>query len=197
VSVAVVTLTQGDHELLRAQHVALADGSRRPDTYVVVALGDPALEDWPSYGGLRARVLPVDADPEGLPCAAARNWGLDLVTTAGSDVLVCLDVDCPVGPDLVTAYEDAVCSEPDRVWMCSAHHAGREAFGSRSFALSVATWRRSGGFSEAHLGSRGGDAYYGRELARRGIGLGWVDAGATSARAWPPAAGVRGLHGRS
>jgi N-acetylglucosaminyl-diphospho-decaprenol L-rhamnosyltransferase len=197
VSVAVVTLTQGHHDLLRAQHVALVRGSRQPDTYVVVALGDPGLEGWPSYGGLRARILPVDTDPEGLPCAAARNWGLDLAAAAGSDVLVCLDVDCPVGPDLVATYEDAVRSDPDRVWMCSADDACPEAVSSWSFALSAATWRRSGGFSEAHLGSRGGDADYGRQLARLGIGLGSLDAGGTSARAWPSARGVHGLHGRS
>ena len=116
VGVAVVTVAHGRHPHLRAQHESLLRAERRPDLYVVVAVDDPAIEALLPTDALRPRVLPIDADPAGLPLAAARNWGMDLACAAGCDVLVGLDVDCLAGPALVSAYSDVVRATPDAVW---------------------------------------------------------------------------------
>jgi N-acetylglucosaminyl-diphospho-decaprenol L-rhamnosyltransferase len=112
----VVTLAHGRHDHLRLQHASLAAGTRRPDVYVVVAMGDPGLESWPAHDGQRALTVPIDIDPLGLPLAAARNYGFDLATDLGCEVVVGLDVDCVVGPTALAAYEEVVAAEPDRVW---------------------------------------------------------------------------------
>jgi N-acetylglucosaminyl-diphospho-decaprenol L-rhamnosyltransferase len=52
----------------------------------------------------------------------------------------------------------------------------RNLFWSLSFALSAATWRRSGGFDEAYVGYGGEDTDFGRRLAERGVDLAWVGA---------------------
>ncbi|WP_395659809.1 glycosyltransferase family 2 protein [Nocardioides sp.] len=114
--VALVTIAHGRHDHLRGQHASLARGSLRPDLYVVVAMADPVIEDWPVLGGLRPTVVPVDVGAEGLPLAAARNLGFGLARDAGCDVLVGLDVDCLAGPTLLAAYDEVVRDEPDRVW---------------------------------------------------------------------------------
>lgn len=114
--VAVVTIAHGRHDHLRAQHETLARAPAVPDVYVVVAMADPAIETLLPTSPLRTRVLPIDADPWGLPLAAARNWGMDLACAVGCDVLVGLDVDCLAGPELVAAYAAAVRSAPGRVW---------------------------------------------------------------------------------
>lgn len=208
---AVITIVHGRHDHLRAQHASLARCPRRPDLYVVVAMGDPDLEDWPPVDGLVARVAPIDLDPWGLPLAAARNWGLDLAAAAGCDVLVGLDVDCLAGTTLPSAYEDVVRAEPERVWSgpvtyldpsppggypldrldeLDDPHPARPApapgelvrggdpdlFWSLSFAMSAETWLASGGFCEAYVGYGGEDTDFGRQLAARGIDLGWVGA---------------------
>lgn len=203
----VVTLAHGRHDHLRHQHASLAAGTRRPDVYVVVAMDDRALESWPTHDGLRPRVVPVDADPLGLPLAAARNLGFDLAACLGCDVLVGLDVDCVVGPATLAAYEEVSLREPGRVWsgpvtyldqppsggydltdLPDHPHPARPApapgevqrggdvdlFWSLSFAMSRATWHRSGGFDEAYVGYGGEDTDYGRRLAARGIDLAWV-----------------------
>ena len=115
-SVAVVTLAAGRHDHLAAQHRSLARGSRRPDDYVVVAMGDPGItaED---HDGLARRVVPVALPPDGrLPLAAARNVGVRSALASGADVVVLLDVDCLAGRDLVTAYADAAAEHPGSVW---------------------------------------------------------------------------------
>ena len=112
----VVTLARGRHDHLRRQHASLAAGTRCPDVYVVVAMDDRELESWPAHDGLRALTVPVDADPLGLPLAAARNVGFDLATALGCDVVVGLDVDCVVGPTALAAYEEVALREPERVW---------------------------------------------------------------------------------
>lgn len=114
--VAVVTIAHGRHEHLRAQHRSLARSTRRPDVYVVVAMGDAHLESWPSIDGLTPLVTAIDVAPDGLPLAAARNRGMSVALAAGCDVLIGLDVDCLGGRELVTAYDDAVRAEPQRVW---------------------------------------------------------------------------------
>ena len=113
---AVVTIARGRHEHLRLQHASLASSTRTPDHWVLVAMDDPALHDWPSRQGLRPHVVPIETHPAGLPLAAARNRGAEHATRLGADVLVFLDVDCAAGPDLVGAYADAVAQEPGTVW---------------------------------------------------------------------------------
>lgn len=112
----VVTIAHGRHDHLRAQHESLARGGRLPELYVVVAIDDPGLADWPAYDGLPAHVLPIDPHPDGLPLAAARNAGLDFAASAGCEVLVGLDVDCLAGPALLSGYERAVREQPRTVW---------------------------------------------------------------------------------
>ncbi len=114
--VGVVTIAHGRHEHLRRQHLTLAGSNTPPDAYVVVAMDDPDLEEWHPHGGLHARVLTMDADPTGLPLAAARNRGIGAAFAAGCDVVVALDVDCLAGPDLVADYHRVVSGDPATVW---------------------------------------------------------------------------------
>ncbi|WP_243060655.1 glycosyltransferase family 2 protein [Nocardioides sp. SR21] len=113
---AVVTIAHGRHQHLLAQHHSLARSSRRPDVYVLVAMGDRDLESWSVVGGLVPVVTSIDIAPEGLPLAAARNLGMSVALAAGCDVLIGLDVDCLAGPGLVEAYAGAVRADPESVW---------------------------------------------------------------------------------
>jgi N-acetylglucosaminyl-diphospho-decaprenol L-rhamnosyltransferase len=114
--VAVVTVAHGRHDHLCAQHETLTRSTLRPDVYVVVAMDDPDIETRLPPEPLRPRVVAVDADPCGLPLAAARNRGMDLARAVGCDVLIGLDVDCLAGDGLVAAYAEAVRASPGRVW---------------------------------------------------------------------------------
>jgi N-acetylglucosaminyl-diphospho-decaprenol L-rhamnosyltransferase len=113
--VAVVTIARGRHDHLRRQHHSLSAGSRRPDDFVVVAMADPSLSDWPDIDGLGAHVVPLDFRGP-LPLAQARNLGAEVALSGGAETLVFLDVDCLAGPDLVSAYEQAVGQFPDTLW---------------------------------------------------------------------------------
>lgn len=113
--IAVVTPAHGRHAHLEAQHRSLAAGRQRPDDYIVVAMDDPVLRSR-EVGGLRRRVVRVAADRRGLPLARARNRGVRAAFDAGADVVVCLDVDCLAGPDLVASYGRRVLAEPTTVW---------------------------------------------------------------------------------
>ncbi|MCD9154818.1 glycosyltransferase family 2 protein [Aeromicrobium duanguangcaii] len=115
-SVAVITVVRGRHEHLVAQHGSLATGSRCPDDRIVVAMGDPELHGWAPAEVPTPRVLPIEAHPDGLPLAAARNLGAQAAIDRGADVLVFLDVDCLASPWLVADYADAVTTEPGRLW---------------------------------------------------------------------------------
>ena len=110
--VAVVTIAHGRHEHLARQVRSLAAGSRQVD-HVVVAMGDPALESWSAHG---VHVVSIDADPGGLPLAAARNLGARTALERGAETLVFLDVDCLAGTGLVDGYDHAVTRWPDTVW---------------------------------------------------------------------------------
>lgn len=114
--VAVVTTAHGRHEHLRRQRRSLVAGVRPPDLHVVVAMDDPDLAAVAAEEQLPTLVVPVAADPRGLPLARARNLGMARAAAEGCDVLVGLDVDCLAGPHLVTGYADAVRSDPRTVW---------------------------------------------------------------------------------
>lgn len=113
--VAVVTLAHGRHDHLAAQHRSLAAGTRRPDLYLTVAMGDPGLAA-AEVDGLERSVVHVPLEPLGLPLAAARNRGVALALAGGADVVVLLDVDCLAGPGLVAAYAEACVRAPRTVW---------------------------------------------------------------------------------
>jgi N-acetylglucosaminyl-diphospho-decaprenol L-rhamnosyltransferase len=114
--VGVVTLARGRHAHLEAQHRSLAAGSRLPDSYVVVAMDDPAITA-ERQDGLERRVVrcPV-ADPANLPLSRARNVGVAALRAQDVDVVVLLDVDCLAGADLVASYAAAVAEHEDVVW---------------------------------------------------------------------------------
>lgn len=113
---AVVTTAHGRHDHLRLQHRSLSTGDRAPDHQVVVAMGDPGLQDWRPEAGVSPTILPLDADPSRLPLAAARNAGARAALDAGAEVLVFLDVDCLAGVGLLAAYAAACVERPDVVW---------------------------------------------------------------------------------
>jgi N-acetylglucosaminyl-diphospho-decaprenol L-rhamnosyltransferase len=113
VPLAVVTLVHGRHEHLRRQQASLAVGGRLPDHHVVVAMGDPVLASQVSE---HADWVALPAEPGRLPLAAARNAGAARALEFGAEVLVFLDVDCLVGPELVAGYERAVLDAPGTVW---------------------------------------------------------------------------------
>jgi N-acetylglucosaminyl-diphospho-decaprenol L-rhamnosyltransferase len=108
--VVAVTIAHGRHDHLALQMESLAACSRPPDEHVVVAMDDRALAGWP------ATVVSIAASAERLPLAAARNLGVRTALDLAADVVVCLDVDCLAGEDLMSGYVDAVASGPDVLW---------------------------------------------------------------------------------
>jgi hypothetical protein len=93
---AVVTVVSGRHGHLRAQQAALARCRPAADLVVVVAMGDPSVEELVACGPTRdvAVVVPMPTGTGGLPLARARNLGVRTAMAAGADLLVLLDVDC-------------------------------------------------------------------------------------------------------
>jgi N-acetylglucosaminyl-diphospho-decaprenol L-rhamnosyltransferase len=114
--VAVVTIVQGRHQHLAAQHRSLAAGSLLPDHYVVVAMDDHALHDWSPQGDPVPDVVPLEGTPLGLPLAKARNEGVQRALRHGATDLILLDVDCLAGPELVHGYVSALATYPETVW---------------------------------------------------------------------------------
>ncbi|MER7760973.1 galactosyltransferase-related protein [Streptomyces sp. NPDC097619] len=105
---AVVTLVAGRHRHLALQQDALDRGARRPDTYVVVTMDDPAAGELAARGSPAASVVPVAVPASGrFPLAGARNAGARRALALGAEVLVFLDVDCLPGPDTVARYAEA------------------------------------------------------------------------------------------
>jgi GT2 family glycosyltransferase len=105
---AVVTVVRGRHRHLEHQHESLARGSRRPDSVVVVAMGDEGVGAVVRRGELADRCslveLPCD---DRLPLARARNLGAATALEAGAELLVFLDVDCLASGELLAGYEHA------------------------------------------------------------------------------------------
>lgn len=112
--VAVVTVAHGRHDHLAAQSRTVEASGVRPHEHVVVAMADPAIA--PVSGPVPRRVLHLDADPDRLPLARARNAGFAAAVEAGAEVVIGLDVDCLAGPDLVAAYAEVVMAHPGSVW---------------------------------------------------------------------------------
>jgi N-acetylglucosaminyl-diphospho-decaprenol L-rhamnosyltransferase len=110
VRVVVVTIAHGRHDHLALQMESLAAGSRPPDEHVVIAIDDPDLAQWPAF------LVSMPAADGGLPLAAARNLGVGTALDLAADVVICLDVDCLAGTDLVSGYVEAVRTDPEVVW---------------------------------------------------------------------------------
>jgi GT2 family glycosyltransferase len=107
VRTGLITIAAGRSAHLRRQAAGIATLLPQPDVRVVVAMGRGE--------GVRARaalpsstdVIEVDADPSGLPLAAARNAGAAHALAAGAELLVFLDVDCVPGERLLERYCEA------------------------------------------------------------------------------------------
>ena len=108
----VVTLVSGRRTHLGRQHSGLARSHRKPDDYVVVAMGDPSLADWTPAEAPVPHVVHLAVDGA-LPLAAARNLGARVAVDRGADLVVFLDVDCIPEPGLLGAYEHAAAAHPD------------------------------------------------------------------------------------
>lgn len=113
--VAVVTIARGRHQHLARQQRSLRQGTRLPDDWVLVSMGDPTLTHWRFVYGIEPWVCDLP-DEQPLPLAAARNRGAEVALTLGADALVFLDVDCLAGPTLLQSYADAVAAQPGTVW---------------------------------------------------------------------------------
>lgn len=113
---AVVTLVRGRRQHLARQQRSLSRGTVLPGQWVVVAMDDPDVDVLRPHDGVRPTVVHLDADPDQLPLAAARNAGAERALAGGARVLVFLDVDCLAGPHLLSAYDAAVTDDPGVVW---------------------------------------------------------------------------------
>ncbi|MDA0179846.1 galactosyltransferase-related protein [Solirubrobacter phytolaccae] len=109
---AVITLVAGRHEHLVRQRAALSDGVH----HVVVAMGDGEAARCRALLGEASDVIGVDAEPDGLPLARARNAGAEHALAAGAELLVFLDVDCIPGAALLERY--AAVADDDPALLC-------------------------------------------------------------------------------
>jgi GT2 family glycosyltransferase len=100
---AVVTVVSDRHEHLRRHLQALRLGDRHPDDHVIVAMGDPCIDDIVAAAEPSAKTVWLDAKPP-LPLATARNVGAETALARGADLLIFLDVDCLAHPHLVPTY---------------------------------------------------------------------------------------------
>ena len=114
--VAVVTILRGRHDHLAGQVRGLRRQTRSPDTYVVVAIDDPAAHDVArelAPAGWDVRT-PLCRRREGrMPLSTARNLGAATAIDAGAEHLVFLDVDCIPNPTLVRRYGEILENAPD------------------------------------------------------------------------------------
>jgi len=101
---AVITLAAGRHRHLALQQAGLAAGSRSPDQYVVIAMGDPGLGAVLAGRRPAATVVDCPVVDGNLPLARARNLGAAHALEHGADLLVFLDVDCVPGAELLARY---------------------------------------------------------------------------------------------
>jgi GT2 family glycosyltransferase len=113
VKLAVITLVHGRRAHLERQHAGIAQGTERPDAYIVVAMDDPDLAAWSPQGGAPPIVLPLRLASPRLPLARARNVGAEAAMAGGADLLVFLDVDCIPSPEMLSAYRKAAEQRPD------------------------------------------------------------------------------------
>ena len=112
---AVVTIVRDRHAHLAGQVHGLRDQDRSPDSYIVVAIDDPAAHDVvrelaPAQWDVRTPLIPLRQGR--LPLSAARNLGAATAISAGAEHLVFLDVDCVPGPTLVRRYGELMADAP-------------------------------------------------------------------------------------
>lgn len=127
---AVITIVAGRHRHLLGQQHGIRVGSRLPDDYVVVAMGDPVALQVTADGPLTSAdiiVQPVLLPPaERMPLAEARNAGARAALAAGADILIFLDVDCVPSTDLVRRYQQSVTAEPTGLHCGVVRYLGRD-----------------------------------------------------------------------
>ena len=112
-SLSVLTIVRGRREHLLRQARGLLASSRRPDEWVIVAMGEdpPAASDLGLPGGYPLRTDRVDGE-RALPLALARKRAAELAT---GRVLAFLDVDCIPAPDCLTHL--AAATSDGGLWM--------------------------------------------------------------------------------
>ncbi len=103
---AVITIVAGRHDHLVRQRAALDPAEH----HVVVAMGEGEAER--CRGLVGSDVIAVEARPDGLPLARARNAGARHALAAGAELLVFLDVDCIPAANLVQRYRAAAGTLP-------------------------------------------------------------------------------------
>ncbi|MGD8199258.1 glycosyltransferase family 2 protein [Ornithinimicrobium sp. W1679] len=110
-TLAVLTMTRGNHEQLLGQVDGISVGSRPTDLHVVVSMGDRDLtrnrlplgtDRW------RTVVRPVQTDRRALPYAAARNLAAGIAIEEGAEVLVFLSASTIPGGRTLERYVEAV-----------------------------------------------------------------------------------------
>lgn len=115
-SVAVVTILRGRHAHLAGQIRGLGRQTRSPDTYVVVAIDDPAAHDVvrelaPAEWEVLTPALPRRHGR--MPLSEARNLGASAAVAAGAEHLVFLDVDVVPEATLVARYSEVLTDASD------------------------------------------------------------------------------------
>lgn len=133
--IGLVTTVHGRHRHLRAQLAHLRRQAQPPDAHVVVAMGDPEVEQVVAEGAPSATTLHLPLADRELPLAAARNLGAATVLERGADVVVLLDVDCLPAPQLLARYAEV--ARPTRrahLWSGVVHYLDPLAEGRTAYA---------------------------------------------------------------
>jgi N-acetylglucosaminyl-diphospho-decaprenol L-rhamnosyltransferase len=110
---AVITVVRGRRAHLLRQHAGLSELVELPADYVVVAMGEPSLDDWRTASHPHPQVVALPCSAELLPLATARNIGALEAIAAGAELLIFLDVDCIPSPFMLTWYGAAAKNNPD------------------------------------------------------------------------------------
>lgn len=103
---AVITTVRGREDHLRRQIQGLAQSAQRPDSHIVVALGDRHVAQVLAEEDPAAVLVELDVT-EPIPIAQGRNVGAATALRESAELLVFLDVDCIPEAGLIGRYQDA------------------------------------------------------------------------------------------
>jgi len=104
---AVITTVHGRGDHLRGQIAGLQLSNRPTDMHVVVALGDPTIQDVVASAASSAIDIDCGNANDELPVAQGRNVGAAAALQRGAELLVFLDVDCIPAAALIGRYHHA------------------------------------------------------------------------------------------
>ncbi|HEY0688781.1 MAG TPA: galactosyltransferase-related protein [Kribbella sp.] len=104
---AVITTVHGRGDHLRRQIAGLQLSNRPTDMHIVVALGDPTVQDVVASAASSAIVIDCRNANDELPVAQGRNVGAAAALHCGAELLVFLDVDCIPAAALIGRYHHA------------------------------------------------------------------------------------------